>query len=449
MPNEDETRRTDFRAFSETVRQLGPMAAKLWLLGLTVVMTFVAVQFLTAILIQTKVAQVKVGTQQLSIGRVKEILPVWKTWKDQINDAAEQIRKRSVTLAEAGQDLISMKAQIQSYELSFQNRIAATLGRISEVDKKSAGLPGKVTSDMALDDILSKLEAWDANRPDNTPPRVDAKALRELQGDISLGRIRVSQLQERENGIAIEIKDLKSNYDAQLKGFARIFRHDGSEIPIEDAETVIHVLTDLSWISTYDPSHKSWLAFYEAVVFEPPELVTLALVLTMGVIGSTLFLLSQLLMNSSALTLISYMFRPFFGAITALTIFVLANAGLPVLADTIRSGQTNVNPYFVSFIAIVSGLMTERALAAIQSAGASVLKDAGTVNRDRFAREGVIETVPESERSELRQTLDMDEEKFAGFTSGKSAVDPHQQAVAAAFLRRPIRDLFSDLPAPG
>ncbi|MFH7813350.1 hypothetical protein ACH0C8_15675, partial [Acetobacter lovaniensis] len=65
-----------------------------------------------------------------------------------------------------------------------------------------------------------------------------------------------------------------------------------------------------------------------------------------------------------------YFQRVAVGAMTALVIFIVAKAGVPVIADTSRlGGDAPINPYLVSFLAIISGLLSENAIANIQAQG--------------------------------------------------------------------------------
>jgi p-aminobenzoyl-glutamate transporter AbgT len=43
-------------------------------------------------------------------------------------------------------------------------------------------------------------------------------------------------------------------------------------------------------------------------------------------------------------------------------------AGVPIVADASKlGGDTPINPYFVSFLAIISGLMSEKGIASLRS----------------------------------------------------------------------------------
>ena len=84
-----------------------------------------------------------------------------------------------------------------------------------------------------------------------------------------------------------------------------------------------------------------------------------------------------------------YFLRLGVGAMTALVIFIVAKAGVPVIADASRlGGDASINPYFVSFIAIISGLLSENAIANIQAQGARIFGGVGG-NVDRWIRQDV------------------------------------------------------------
>src|SRR3954469_21931310 len=48
--------------------------------------------------------------------------------------------------------------------------------------------------------------------------------------------------------------------------------------------------------------------------------------------------------------------------------FIVVKAGVPIVADASKlGGDTPINPYFVSFLAIISGLMSEKGIASLRS----------------------------------------------------------------------------------
>ena len=92
------------------------------------------------------------------------------------------------------------------------------------------------------------------------------------------------------------------------------------------------------------------------------------LVIAMGVLGSSMQVNFATLVKNQTVTISGYVMRLTVGALTALVIFIVAKAGVPVIADTSRfGGDAPINPYLISFLAIISGLMSENAIASVQA----------------------------------------------------------------------------------
>jgi hypothetical protein len=101
-------------------------------------------------------------------------------------------------------------------------------------------------------------------------------------------------------------------------------------------------------------------------------------------------------------------------------IFIVAKAGVPVIADASKlGGEAPINPYFVSFIAIISGLMSENAIASVQARGAKFFgSDAGP---DRWAREDLNNLLlpPDLSLKALGDYLGTTEDATKSILSGK------------------------------
>ena len=183
----------------------------------------------------------------------------------------------------------------------------------------------------------------------------------------------------------------------------------------------------------------------------PTEILTLFLVVLMGVLGSCLQLTHQLFIRKEAESVGVYSLRLSVGAITALVIFIVAKAGVPVIADASKfGGDTPINPYFVSFLAIISGLMSEKAIANVQTQAAKYF-DSGASETLRWARAEVREAVKDSQRNpaDLAKNLEVSETALEDWLSGDEPVPLAGQKLFAAILNRPIRDLFTDIPPDG
>jgi lambda repressor-like predicted transcriptional regulator len=131
--------------------------------------------------------------------------------------------------------------------------------------------------------------------------------------------------------------------------------------------------------------------------------------------------------------------------------FIVAKAGIPVVTDTSKlGGDAPINPYFVAFLAIVSGLLSENALANVTAQGEKFLGQ-GAAGPDRWAR---ADLTPELQGqglslAALASHLGVTETVAAVMLKGEQKIDPAGQKIIAIYLRKDLRDLFTDIPPPG
>jgi hypothetical protein len=180
-----------------------------------------------------------------------------------------------------------------------------------------------------------------------------------------------------------------------------------------------------------------------------PDVLTLFLVILMGVLGSALQITHAFFIENRIESPGSYFLRVCVGAITALVIFIVAKAGVPVIADATKlGGEAPINPYFVSFIAIISGLMSENAIASVQAKGAKFFGSNAPGDAERWARDDLSNLLqpPDMSLKAMSEYLGSTEDVTKAILSGKSTATAEQQKTIALYLRRQVRDLFSDMP---
>jgi len=181
-----------------------------------------------------------------------------------------------------------------------------------------------------------------------------------------------------------------------------------------------------------------------------PDLLTLFLVIFMGILGSALQITHAYFMKNQAQTLGRYFQRISVGALTALVIFIVAKAGVPVIAEPGRlGGEATINPYFVSFLAIISGLLSENAISNVQAQGARLF-GLGGAGIDRWVRSDLTPELAAQNLSAatLAKHLGIDETVAEAKLKGLAEIRPDEQRTMALFLRRDPRDIFTDIPPP-
>jgi hypothetical protein len=180
-------------------------------------------------------------------------------------------------------------------------------------------------------------------------------------------------------------------------------------------------------------------------------LLTLLLTISMGALGSLIYITRDYFQRETQNPFSWYLFRPFLGMVTAIAVFVLAKAGQLTISDAgVTEGVAeNLNPYFISFLAIISGLLSEQATERIRAAGASVFRveGQGTPAPERWAV-GLTERMDEQGKSaaDLAGFVDEDEPTVQEWCDELRPVPATAQTIIASWLGIPRRRLFTDLP---
>lgn len=199
----------------------------------------------------------------------------------------------------------------------------------------------------------------------------------------------------------------------------------------------------------------------------PPDMLTLILVLAMGALGGTIHLTRiyfyGLSDTSAGVTVVTgpsyYVFRPFLGAITALSIYIVVKSGVLVISVPSTNGEgTRISPYFISFLGIISGLLAEQALDTIQTAGNRWFANSSTIGPARWARYLAqhfgYPPAPGTELSDenkkkladIASLVKASPAEFEEWLKEDKPVPYQHQHTISAFLNVPERDLFTDIP---
>lgn len=114
----------------------------------------------------------------------------------------------------------------------------------------------------------------------------------------------------------------------------------------------------------------------------PKQILTIILILSMGVLGSLIFVTIEFLKNSecdSNIQCSMYIFRPFLGMIVALAMYVMVKSGQSTFGD---ATSNFLSPFLISFLGIISGMLAEQAYHRLVITGSSVINGNITNNND-------------------------------------------------------------------
>ena len=148
----------------------------------------------------------------------------------------------------------------------------------------------------------------------------------------------------------------------------------------------------------------------------PHPVLVLIVTLSMGALGSVLFMLQLHFINQEraaghSVSVSWHLFRPLQGMATALAIFLLVKAGqLSVSSgDTLGADSGELNVFVLGFLGVVSGLLSDSAIERLSAAGVELLRISPPT---RTSRENLDRPIPGAEAS--RETEFTNGERASG-----------------------------------
>lgn len=179
----------------------------------------------------------------------------------------------------------------------------------------------------------------------------------------------------------------------------------------------------------------------------PSDFLIIILVIAMGVLGSTMQLTYDYYRGENIGSPSLFMLRPMLGAISALVVFILLRAGVLVVTDS--STMTNsvpLNPFFIAFVGIVSGLLSENAMETVRRVGSTWFTTSAPDNNARWAV-GVAGLLSETKTiDDLAARTGVDEDDLKAWVEQKKPTPEAAQRMFAAWLDKDVQTLFTDMP---
>jgi hypothetical protein len=417
------------------------------LVSTTMIIGFFCILVLSSTLTQTRLASLTIDGVSLSIWKLDYIQRQWTDIRNQLRDQSIALVKKeqerselSSKLAVAETKYTVKKREILNLLEEFYHRANPIEPELTELihNQSAAEQYGRIVGAQAklradhpdlsplLDRIISVYEPF---RTAETERGADEGGINVLEKEIDSLKIERAASEQALGGVFDSIKDgLSSNPEAKSRIENTLY-----ELEPSDAGAWFPVRLSSLLITTR------------------PDMLALWLVILMGVLGSSLQLTNSYFKEPDReVTIGSYFLHLSVGAITALAIFIVAKAGVPVIADASRlGGDAAINPYFVSFLAIISGLLSENALSSIEAQGRRLFGGA-TTEPDRWAPTDLTADATKDGRSikELADYLDINESTTAAMLKGEEKIEPAKQHVIAVYLRRPAREIFTDIGPP-
>jgi hypothetical protein len=402
-----------------------------------------AVIFFAATQFQSRISELALNGAPLTIWRVDAFRVEFKDWRKDIRSLRASLNENQDHLTVVKQKIIARKVVQGNEEIALSDAAFALARKVLAASAAPARAAG---SDISGSKILTEIELMLTTDDLRTRFGSELNALRE----------RFSKLQSSSNDIdkevadtesaEIQIKALDTRLKERIDSAGKLFGAANTALATELVERIINVSSELESLS------EIWGRVIYSAALWTNDMLVLLLLISMGILGSALNLLAIFFTNDKdSLSFGEYPLRLAFGAVLAIVMYIIAKAGVPILADTTRLGGTApLNPYFISLLAVVSGLMSDRAMGTIRNVATNLLQSVGGGDfSSRYTQVDLDAALTAAKRDidGLARVLGIKSEEVKKLFSGNDTVTPDRQKLIAAYLGRPIRELYSDIPA--
>ncbi|MGQ0531916.1 MAG: hypothetical protein ACT4OF_04385 [Caulobacteraceae bacterium] len=275
-------------------------------------------------------------------------------------------------LLEIDRQIAALDGQVQGAEASTDDARAAMVGAIASIETRAnVETAESAAADMSAQGLSQRINAL-AARP-GLPP-ADQQGVAQL-------RTQVQQLAEQEQALddrgaeraaLVARQRLVSGQVAEAN--RQVFALQQSVVP--DYEHYTRVRGEAYALRNLSP-----LGVSAYLAQGHPALLSTVLVLLMGALGSLLYLFPAYLNRPAPVTMAEIAVRLIFGMCAALAAYVLANAAVAGFSMGSGVQQTTtsslLNPFTVSLVGIIAGVMSEDLAKWIQERSRGVFQQGG------------------------------------------------------------------------
>lgn len=424
--------------------------AFLWFIALFVVTLCVATVTLSASQFQNRLQALSTADGPITIWQVARLERAWHFQEQRIAEAlnAVDVQQKLVTDLQARLDNLETEmgairgayaraASDLSYKLALYDPLGVGDEGVGPKDAKFELGRQRVTFDKVVEGLKGNVlpNTWSAIS--NLHAQYLAALELHVKTEDELTRIRSTSAAAQ-----LDLERIKARMRAAEAELSRILDPDGAlEGPAE--ARIYDVISEFTFIKDFALG-----TLYEFSVL-PTDFLIIILVVAMGVLGSTMQLTYDYYRGENIGSPSLFILRPMLGAISALVVFILLRAGVLVVTDSSTlTDSVPLNPFFIAFVGIVSGLLSENAMETVRRVGSTWFTAAPDSNT-RWAA-GVAELLSDEKTIEdLAARTGIDQGDLKAWAEQEKATPESVQRVFAAWLNRDVRSLFTDMPPAG
>lgn len=293
---------------------------------------------------------------------------------ERIGDQIEPLRRAASGRNAETAEITRSLAALDSIQGSITATRASLVRAISEIEGRlNAPAQGAAAETTAA--LTQRINALDAN-PQLTP--ADKQTVASLRANLQ--QLTQQETQQQQQGDAATQRAALSTRLAlvggQVQETNQQIRALQMQVLPENPEEFDRVRSEVRALKS--------LSLFGASAYlaqGSPSLLSTALVLLMGALGSLLYLFPAYLNRPQPVTMAEIAVRLIFGMCAALAFYVLANAGIAAFSigsgQQVQSSSGALNPFTVSLIGIVAGVLSEDIAKWIQERGKGIFTPGG------------------------------------------------------------------------
>jgi hypothetical protein len=270
------------------------------------------------------------------------------------------------------QRIAALDNQAQAAEASVNEARAQIVGSIADIEAHANVQPAQsAAADVSAQALSQRINTL-ASRPGLSPG--DQRSVTTLRAQVQ----QMSEQQASHDDTSAQRAALTARQqlvDGQVAESDRqIFALEQQVLP--DYQQFTRVRNEVHALQNLSP-----LGISASLAQDHPSLLSTYLVLLMGALGSLLYLFPAYLNRPQPVTMAEIAVRLIFGMCAALAFYVLANATIAgfSIASSVQQAQTSssLNPFTVSLIGIVAGVLSEDIAKWIQDRGRGIFTAGG------------------------------------------------------------------------
>jgi hypothetical protein len=336
-----------------------------WMVGLGLATLMISVLFFNAILFSARSFQFNIAALDQSSQGIVSVSAIREA-EAQLAALEEASSNPRAELNQITQELSALDAtqeQLRTDAVSLQSNLAGQLASVETAANVAVPEAAAALTEDELADRVAQLAQRDL--PQEAVARVQTMRADVDRLNLALDQIDTGDTQRR---ALLQRQSLLGNQvaDTERQEFA-IKQSVVSNVDLYD-----RIRTEAQALTT-----ASVFGIGAGLVQAHPTMLSTGLVLLMGLLGAMLYLFPAYMSRANPVTFAEIAVRSIFGMVTALAFYIVANASIAGIAfvpgTTTAESATAVNPFTVSLIGIVAGIMADDIAKWIQKRGSELL----------------------------------------------------------------------------